>query len=75
MPHVIAKLWPGKSEEQKQLLSDKITRDVMEVLHYGEESVSVAFEEVSAADWTRKVYETDILNAPGTLYQKPGYRM
>ena len=75
MPHVIVKLWPGKSEEQKRLLSDKITRDVMEVLHYGEESVSVAFEEVSAADWKRKVYETDILNAPGTLYQKPGYRM
>ena len=63
MPHVIVKLWPGKSEEQKRLLSDKITRDVMEVLHYGEESVSVAFEEVSAADWKRKVYETDILNA------------
>ena len=75
MPHVIVKLWPGKSEEQKRLLSDKITRDVMEVLHYGEESVSVAFEEVSAADWKRKVYETDILNATGTLYQKPGYRM
>jgi hypothetical protein len=25
MPHVIVKLWPGKSELQKQKLADKIT--------------------------------------------------
>jgi hypothetical protein len=30
MPHVIVKLWPGKSERQKQQLADAITRDVME---------------------------------------------
>jgi phenylpyruvate tautomerase PptA (4-oxalocrotonate tautomerase family) len=45
MPHVIVKLWPGKSEEQKARLADKIVRDVMDVLDYGEESVSVGFEE------------------------------
>lgn len=32
MPHVIVKLWPGKSEKQKKRLADAITRDVMEVL-------------------------------------------
>jgi len=25
MPHVIVKLWPGKSERQKQELADRIT--------------------------------------------------
>ena len=48
MPHVIVKLWPGKSEQQKMRLAEAITRDVMKVPNYGEESVSVAFEEVSS---------------------------
>jgi 4-oxalocrotonate tautomerase len=50
MPHVIAKLWPGKSEQQKQELAARIAEDVMSVLGYGAESVSVAMEEVAAMD-------------------------
>jgi len=75
MPHVIVKLWPGKSERQKQRLADAITRDVMEVLDYGEESVSVALEEVAAADWKEQVYRPDIVETSAHLYKKPGYSM
>ena len=42
MPHVIVKLWPGKTERQKTRLTEEIVEDVMNVLNYGEESVSVA---------------------------------
>jgi 4-oxalocrotonate tautomerase len=73
MPHVIVKLWPGKSEAQKSRLAEGIARDVMDVLGYGEESVSVAMEEVEARDWAEKVYKPDILNKPEQLYKKPGY--
>ena len=45
MPHVIVKLWPGKSGQQKQPLAAAITKDVMATLNYGNESVLVAFEE------------------------------
>ena len=48
MPHVIVKLWPGKAEQQKRRLAEAITKDVMEILHYGDESVSVAMEEVKS---------------------------
>jgi 4-oxalocrotonate tautomerase len=75
MPHVIVKLWPGKSEAQKNRLAERITQAVMDVLHYGDESVSVAFEEVSAKDWEEKVYKPDILCQPEKLYKKPGYTM
>jgi 4-oxalocrotonate tautomerase len=67
MPHIIVKLWP-ESQDQKQALADRITTGVMEVLHYGENSVSVAIEEISAADWPEKVYRPDIVNTPGKLY-------
>ena len=61
MPHVIVKLWPGKSEEQKSRLSDAIVRTVTGILNYGDESVSVAFEEVPSTDWSAQVYKPDIL--------------
>lgn len=73
MPHVIVKLWPGKSEKQKVTLADEITRAVMRVLNYGEESVSVAMEEVAAGEWMDKVYKPDILGKPKQIYKKPGY--
>lgn len=75
MPHVIVQLWPGKSEEQKERLAEQITQSVTEVLHYGDESVSVAFEEISANDWAEKVYRNQILAHPEKLYKKPGYTM
>ncbi len=75
MPHVIIKLWPGKSEQQKKQLAERITQDIMEVLRYGDESVSVAFEEVSPIDWKKEVYEPHILNQPEKLYKKPGYTL
>ena len=73
MPHVIVKLWPGQSEAQKRRLAERIAQDVMDVLGYGEESVSVALEEVEATDWAEKVYKPDIVSKPGQLYKKPGY--
>ena len=75
MPHVIVKLWPGKSERQKVRLAEKIVEDVMTVLNYGEESVSVAFEEVEPHDWAEKVYKPDIARNSERLYKKPGYTM
>lgn len=73
MPHVIVKLWPGKSEEQKTRLAEAITKDVMAILHYGEESVSIAMEEVQSRDWAKKVCKPDIQNKWDRLYKKPGY--
>ncbi len=73
MPHVIVKLWPGKSERQKARLAEAIAKDVMDALDYGEESVSVAIEEIEPQDWAEKVYKPDIVNKPEQLYKKPGY--
>ncbi|MBB5399393.1 MULTISPECIES: tautomerase family protein [Paraburkholderia] len=75
MPHVIVKAWSGKTEEQKRRLAEAITRDVMDVLGYGPESVSVAFEEVTPNRWKEEVYRPDIEARSDTLYKKPGYKM
>jgi 4-oxalocrotonate tautomerase len=75
MPHVIVKLWPGKSEEQKARLAEAIAKNVMESLQCGEESVSVAMDEVESRNWAEQVYKPDIQDKWGTLYKKPGYKM
>ena len=75
MPHVIVKLWPGKSERQKTKLAEAIARDVVDILGLGEDSVSVAMEEIDSGDWREKVYKPDILDKQKTLYKKPGYSM
>ena len=74
MPHIVVKLWPGKSEKQKIRLAEEIVKDVMTLLHYGEESVSLAIEEVKQEDWKEKVYKPDIQNKWEKLYKKPGYK-
>lgn len=75
MPHVIVKLWPGKSEQQKVRLAEAITKDVIDLFGYGEESVSVAMEEVPSQEWAKQVYQPDIQDQWDKLYKKPGYTM
>ena len=73
MPHVIVKLYPGRSEEQKIKLADEIVKDVVAIAKCDEKSVSVAFEEIEKEDWAEKVYKPDIRNVRGSLYKEPGY--
>jgi len=74
-PHVIVKLYPRRSEQQKIRLAEAIVKDVLANIKCGEESVSVAIEEIKPEDWAEKVCKPDILNTPGKLYKKPGYSM
>ncbi|HDQ03279.1 MAG TPA: 4-oxalocrotonate tautomerase [Deltaproteobacteria bacterium] len=73
MPHIIVKLYPGRSEEQKKELAEKIAEDVVAIAKCEEKTVSVAFEEILPEDWPQKVYKPDILNKQNNLYKKPGY--
>ena len=73
MPHVIVERWHGKTDDQKQRLTETITRGVMDTLEYGEDAVSVAFDEVEPAQWTARVYEPDIIKKWAELTTQPGY--
>lgn len=73
MPHIVVKLYPGKSEAQKRELSAAIVGDVMRILNYGEEAVSVGFVEVQPSDWSSLVYEPDIQGRWASLAKAPGY--
>lgn len=72
MPHVIVKLYPGRSKEQKEALAQEITRTVMSVLGSKQESISVGIEDVASEDWAELVSKPDVLAKPETIYKQPG---
>lgn len=73
MPHIIVKLWPGRTDEQKNELTKKIADAVIKTLNASDKSISVAFEETPQNNWTEEVYIPDILSKEKNLYKKPGY--
>jgi 4-oxalocrotonate tautomerase len=73
MPHVVVKVVPRKSEEQKARLAESIAKDVIAIFGSSEAAVSVAIEEVEPDDWTEKVYKPDIHAKWDSVYKKPGY--
>jgi 4-oxalocrotonate tautomerase len=75
MSHVIVSLWPGRSEQTKQRLANAIVEDVVNIIGCGEESVSVAIEEIDPKDWKEIVYDPLIRRKMDTLYKKSGYSM
>ena len=72
MPHITVKLWPGRSDEIKSNLAEKIAYDVAEGLKVDISDVSVAFEEVERSEWGEQVYKKEIKDNKN-LYFKPGY--
>ncbi len=75
MPHAIIKLWPGRTEEQKKLLTERITKAIIETVDSEEKSVSISIVEVGKSEWGKEVYKKDIINCKDTLYKSPGYHM
>ncbi len=75
MPHIIVKLWPGSSEQQKSQLAEQIVKAGAETLGKGESYFSVAFEEIDSSEWAEKVYKPEITGKWDELYKKPGYKM
>jgi 4-oxalocrotonate tautomerase len=73
MPHIIVKLYAGKSEQQKKELTEKIAKSVVDATECKDTAVSVAIEEFEPQDWAEKVYRPDILGKQETLFKKPGY--
>jgi 4-oxalocrotonate tautomerase len=67
MPHVIVKLYPGRSERQEAELAQATVKDVVAIAKVGDDAVSVAIEEVKLGNWADKVYKPGILNSSGKL--------
>jgi 4-oxalocrotonate tautomerase len=73
MPHVIVKMYPGRTDEQKNKLAQAIADSIVKIAKCEEKSVSVAIEEIAPENWAETVYRPDIMEKEETLVKKPGY--
>jgi 4-oxalocrotonate tautomerase len=73
MPHVIVKMYTGRSEDMKIDMVNKITKAITDSLNVSESTVSVALEEIEPEKWNEAVYKPEIIEKEHLLYKKPGY--
>ncbi|HOQ76772.1 MAG TPA: tautomerase family protein [Thermoclostridium sp.] len=73
MPHVVVKMYPGRTQEQKEKMAEKITEALLETIGCEEKSISIAVEEVTPEEWNQRVYQPEIMGKAYTLLKKPGY--
>ncbi len=73
MPHIIVKMYKGRSDGMKKDMVDRISRAVQESLKLDESAVSVAIDEYDPSEWLEKVFLPDIEARPGQVWKKPGY--
>ena len=57
MPHINVKMFPGRDDEKKKDLADKLLQCAQEVLGCPAEALSVSVEDVAPEDWNRDVGE------------------
>lgn len=70
MPHIVIKMYPGRPEEKKKLLAEKILKTAAEVLGVDESAFSISIEEIPQEKWI-DLFKNEIINS--NLYVKPGY--
>lgn len=73
MPHVIVKMHPGRTDEQKNNLAQAIADSVVKIAGCEDKSVSVSIEESAPGNWAETVYSPDIMEKAEILVKKPGY--
>jgi len=73
MPHIVVKMYPGTSEEDKQKLAAAITTQINAFTGKPEMAISVDIIEVAEEVWMDEVYATEIKPNMDRLYKKPGY--
>ncbi len=51
MPHIEVMLWPGRDEETKKRLGEKIVEDAIDILGVQRHHLSVGFTEIPSDKW------------------------
>jgi 4-oxalocrotonate tautomerase len=75
MPHIVVKMYPGRTAEQKTKLAEALSRAMIDSIGTKEEVISVGIEDVMPDDWMDEVAKPEIQAKANTIYKKPGYEI
>lgn len=73
MPHIVVKMFPGRTADQKTELAEALAKTMMATLGVPESACSVAVEDVEKSEWMSAVAYPDIKGRADTIFKKPGY--
>lgn len=73
MPHIVVKMYTGRSDADKVRLAEALTKAMIETLGASEKSISVGIEDVRPEDWGTQVYRPEIAAKLDTIFKAPGY--
>lgn len=75
MPHIVVKMFPGRTPEQKAGLAQALTKAMMDNLGTPESAISVGIEDVEKNAWMEQVAKPEIGGKAATIFKKPGYEI
>lgn len=56
MPHIIVKMYKGRTQEQKKAMTDAISDALINTISCSEDHISVAIEEYDKEKWGEEVF-------------------
>jgi len=68
MPHVVVKMWPGRTEAQKKRCAKLVSEAVMEAIGVEAEKMSVSIMEIPESEWDAKINGVDRVDPDAVLY-------
>jgi 4-oxalocrotonate tautomerase len=74
MPHIEIKCFPGRTEEQKTLLANKLAEDAAEILGSKIKNISVVIQDVPKERWRTDVYEAQVKPNENCLYKESEFK-
>ncbi len=73
MPHIVVKMYAGRSDADKVRLAEALTKATIEALGSSEKAISVSIEDIQPENWGAQVYRPDIAAKLDTIFKAPGY--
>ncbi|MFA6507897.1 MAG: tautomerase family protein [Treponemataceae bacterium] len=72
MPFISIKAWPGRTEETKREVAEKIALAASEIMKVPLEKFTVGFEDVPEERWETDVVKPLVIAKEKTIYIKAG---
>lgn len=69
MPHVIVKLWPGRNDQQKRVIADRVIQAIVESAGVAPTTVTVGIEEVPRERWQEEVHVPEVDRKGSSIYR------
>ncbi|MDO5773312.1 MAG: tautomerase family protein [Spirochaetales bacterium] len=75
MPHITVQMFPGRNDEIKKNLAEKLAKAASKELGRGIEHFSVSVEDVPQDEWKERIFDKIVDPDNKTVFVKPGYTM